>query len=321
MAAPAHLASESSILDLSACLTLEVLSIEDHAHTGLPHQLRRYKRQEGEVDIVPFDRDEGIRFPSRLKAFELIGLTADRFNLGWLKHTPQMNYVNIIGVRFLPALHKDSPDRPNSDRPKVDTLDNSVPISNSSSITSNCCANLPSSMWQLTDVQNHSLRHLQIHHHPTRHFRFKMLRNIPGLESLDLRDVPVDAIREAAEENDVDEGPTIEMSPKRFVVIFRLEIVGVTEATVESTALQLKTVLERYLPDVVKLHVDGLPVKNQVQWKRTNMCKIMSKIKGKSKEKNKGRSKDKNKGRRRGKSRQRSENKNEGPMALSICIN
>ncbi|KAF9967792.1 hypothetical protein BGZ70_008182 [Mortierella alpina] len=258
-AALAHFLPESSVqphpgpmLDLSACLALEVLSIEDHAHTGQPHQLRRYKRQEGEVDVVPFDRDQGIKFPSRLKALDLIGLTADKFNLGWLKHTPQINYVNVIGVRH--SLPQNSFDGLASD-----SLDDKNPHD------SDCSMSLPPSMWQLTDVQNLSLRHLQIHHHPTRHFRFKMLRNIPGLESLDLRDVPVDVIREAAEESEVGEGPTLEMSPKRFVVIFRLQIVGVVESTVEWTSLHLKTVLERYLPNVVKLHVDGLPVSQLIE--------------------------------------------------------
>ncbi|CAO3571911.1 unnamed protein product [Mortierella alpina] len=265
-AARARCSSESSvqhssetILDFSACLALEVLSIEDHPRSGQPHQLRRYKRQEGEVDVVPFDRDQGIKFPSRLKALDLIGLTADRFNLGWLKHTPQMNYINVIGVR-----HNRSDERVR-DNPEGGSLDSRTRDSNSNSRTSHCSRTLPPSMWQLTNVQNLTLRHLQIHHHPTRHFRFKMLRNIPGLESLDLRDVPVDVLQEAAEENDDDEGPPIEMSPERFVVIFRLQIVGVVDSTSKRTALHLKTVLERYLRDVVKLHVDGLPVSRLIE--------------------------------------------------------
>ncbi|KAF9951837.1 hypothetical protein BGZ72_006723 [Mortierella alpina] len=273
VAAPAHHVPESSmqsnpepILDLSACSALEVLKIEDFAHTGQPHQLQKYKRQEAESDVVPFDLDQGIRFPSRLKSLDMIGLTADRFNLGWLKFTPRINYVNIIGVRHhLPPLHTDSPD--GTDSNGDDSLDNNSLDSthSESSSMNNCCVYPSSSLWQVKDVQNHSLRHLQIHHHPTRHFRFEMLRNIPGLESLDLRDVPVDNLREAAEGIEVAGEPSSATTSTRYVVIFRLQILGVVESTVESTALHLKTALERYLPNVVKLHVDGLPVSRLIE--------------------------------------------------------
>lgn len=107
-----------AVVDLSHCVTLEVLWIEDLDRNGQPHRLRSWKnsvkdlfalaetggdnsREDDETkDMVPFLRDQGLILPGRLKSLTMVGLSANKFNFGWLRATPKLETLSIHGMRF-----------------------------------------------------------------------------------------------------------------------------------------------------------------------------------------------------------------------------
>ncbi|KAG0024622.1 hypothetical protein BGZ80_000473 [Entomortierella chlamydospora] len=92
------LAVTPRVIDFTPCVTLESLSIEDIDRNGRPQRLWRY-RAHGMKDVIPFDKDQGIKLPSKLKSFEMIGQSADRFNFGLLGTTPRLECLQILGMK------------------------------------------------------------------------------------------------------------------------------------------------------------------------------------------------------------------------------
>ncbi|KAF9111232.1 hypothetical protein BGX27_005208 [Mortierella sp. AM989] len=149
------------VIDFTPCETLESLTIEDLDHNGQPQQLLRQQAL-GSTDIVPFDQDQGIKLPSRLKSLEMIGYSANRFNFGWLRATSSLESLQILGPRCFVGSA---------------TLGAYI------------------SLWRWEGVNLPSLKQMIIHHSPARHFRFEILYQCPQLEFLDIRDVPLYAFR------------------------------------------------------------------------------------------------------------------------------
>ncbi|KAF9995733.1 hypothetical protein BGZ79_010547, partial [Entomortierella chlamydospora] len=153
------LAVTPRVIDFTPCVTLESLSIEDIDRNGRPQRLWRY-RAHGMKDVIPFDKDQGIKLPSKLKSFEMIGQSADRFNFGLLGTTPRLECLQILGMKC-----------------RAESTASSV----------------RESLWYWDDVNLPSLKSLVIHHSPAQHFRFELLYRCTQLESLDIRDIPEDA--------------------------------------------------------------------------------------------------------------------------------
>ncbi|KAF9180109.1 hypothetical protein BGZ50_006456 [Haplosporangium sp. Z 11] len=226
-------------VDFSLCETLEKIWIEDLDHVGRPHVLRQQKqrRRDDNIELFPFDQYQGVLLPARLKSLTIIGLSAAKFNFGWLRETPHLEYLCILGIQTHPV----------ADDIQEDTAA-------WGGVTSETCG----SFWQWQDVSLLRLRYLTIHHSPTHHFRFGILQHCPRLESLDIRGVPLHAIR-LYEEN-VKFFSNVEQQKCSNVACCRLEALPVHEASRENFLQQLGKVLESFLPNVVQLHLDGIPI-------------------------------------------------------------
>lgn len=176
---------EVAEVDLSYCETLEVLWIEDLDRNGRPHRLRSWKtsvkdllattetvgdnidRKDTETgDLVPFARDQGLVLPGRLKSLTMVGLSANRFNFGWLQLTPRLETLNIYGMRM-----------------RIDSQQLPPPTA--------------SSLWDIEGVFLPQLKHFSIHYAPARQFRFEVLMHCPRLVFLDVRDLCPGTVREA----------------------------------------------------------------------------------------------------------------------------
>ena len=175
---------EVAVVDLSYCETLEVLWIEDLDKNGRPHRLRSCKtsvkdllsttetggdidRKYNETrDLVPFEQDQGLVLPGRLKSLTMVGLSANRFNFGWLRSTPRLEALNIQGMRM-----------------RIDSQQLSLPTT--------------SPLWEIDGVFLPQLKHFSIHYAPARQFRFEVLKHCPRLVFLDVRDLCPGTVREA----------------------------------------------------------------------------------------------------------------------------
>ncbi|KAG0197242.1 hypothetical protein BGX28_009255 [Mortierella sp. GBA30] len=240
-------------IDLSVCEALEVLWIEDFDDSGRPHQLRRlYERGESgqHEDIVPFHQDQGLKLPASLKSIEMVGFSAEKFNFGWLRATTKLEYLNITGVRR-----------------RTHSLVTRAQYDNDS-----IAGERPGeSLWQWEGIELPYLKHLAVHHSPAQHFRFQILNNCPRLESVDIRNVPVEATQvpdATIQDNLCCHDGTQQGHQHRVasgVILCRLEILRVTQEFVAESAItfptRMKAFLERYLPNVTKLHLDGLSIR------------------------------------------------------------
>lgn len=175
---------EVAVVDLSYCETLEVLWIEDLDRNGRPHRLRSCKtsvkdllatieasgdidRKDNETgDLAPFARDQGLILPGRLKSLTMVGLSANRFNFGWLRSTPRLETLNIHGMRM-----------------RIDSQRLPLPTT--------------SSLWNIEGVFLPQLKLFSIHYAPARQFRFEVLKHCPRLVFLDVRDLCPGTVREA----------------------------------------------------------------------------------------------------------------------------
>ncbi|KAG0253942.1 hypothetical protein BG011_006049 [Mortierella polycephala] len=225
-------------VDFSLCETLEKIWIEDLDHIGRPHVLhqRKQKWRDNNTRILPFDQCQGVLLPTRLKSLTIIGFSADKFNFGWLRETSRLEYLCILGIQTHPRAYDIQGDK-----------------AAWGGVTSDTCG----TFWQWQGASLPRLRHLTIHHSPTRHFRFGILQHCPRLEFLDIRGAPLHAIRLYEENTKF----FIDVEQEKFsnVECCRLEVLFDHGASPENVLQQLGKVLESFLPNVVQLHLDGIP--------------------------------------------------------------
>ncbi|KAF8942991.1 hypothetical protein BGZ47_005928 [Haplosporangium gracile] len=256
------------VVDLSYCDTLEVLWIEDLDRNGQPHRLRSRKnsvkdlfaltengadgsRKDDETRyLVPFARDQGLVLPGRLKSLTMAGLSANRFNFGWLRLTPKLETLNIHGMRF--------------------QIDLQQPLSTT-------C------LWDIEGVFLPQLRSFSIHHAPARQFRFEVLKPCPRLVNLDVRDLCPGTVYEALVYPEGKRGAASASGGGRGSRISREESGG--EESIFATKIstcrfellhpnhnhdhdhrthhiqgrEMIKLLEWYFPRLSHLHLDGVP--------------------------------------------------------------
>ncbi|KAF9348136.1 hypothetical protein BGX26_000426 [Mortierella sp. AD094] len=215
------------VIDFTPCVTLESLSIEDLDRNGRPQRLWRHQAR-GKKDVIPFDQDQGVKLPSKLKSFEMIGQSADRFNFGLLRATPGLECLQILGIKR-----------------RIEST----------------AFNVRASLWRWDDVNLPSLKNLAIHHSPAQHFRFEVLYQCTQLESLDIRDIHEDAFRvcsgylhpqSAASNRDI-------TAKFEKLTKSRIEVLRTPGSQSPVTVCGLSDVLQRYFSNVTQLHLDGIP--------------------------------------------------------------
>ncbi|KAG0287564.1 hypothetical protein BGZ96_008527 [Linnemannia gamsii] len=289
-----------AVVDLSHCETLEVLWIEDLDRNGQPHRLRSWKnsvkdlfaisefggddnREDDETeDMVPFPRDQGLILPGRLKSLTMVGLSANKFNFGWLRATPKLETLSIHGMRF---------------RRFDDAQFLPLPAT---------------TLWDPDRVFLPQLKYISIHHAPAQQFRFEVLKHCPLLDFLDIRDLCPESIREALVYPDGEHKATLasgsdgcgsgcggcgsgrgrrgrcgsgaggnesdfatKISTCRFEFLFRqqnhtrhIQRKGTIRASREEdlangvfTGAEMVKLLEWYFPRLTRLHLEGIPAK------------------------------------------------------------
>jgi len=227
--ASTNLSFPPTVVDFSLCRTLEVLSIEDFDKHGRPQQLRS-RRRTGLPMLDPFHPEHGIKLPSCLKSLEMIGFSANRFNFGWLKETPRLERLQILGVRHI----------------YPGTL------------------GIQGSLWHWEEVMLPRLRYMAVHHLPAHHFRFEILYQCPRLESLDIREVhPLILCDHEATDLRRARGTRIPSSStgRLLQTRCRLEILTVQSCPLPLTPVDLMRVLQVFLPNVTHFRVDGIPIR------------------------------------------------------------
>ncbi|KAI8600516.1 hypothetical protein EDD21DRAFT_376974 [Dissophora ornata] len=236
---PMDSAAAPIMVDFSLCETLFSLWIEDLDSNGQPHNLRS-RAGLGDTDLTPFDQDAGIRLPSRLRSLNIIGFSAERFNFGWLKAAPRLEYLQVLGLRRRAKEHSGAP-------------------------------GVHPSMWQWEGVTMPHLKHMAIHHSPTRHFRFQILQQCPSLESLDARDICVEALQGPNDDPTVAVDPDIHVesakkprelhAARRDLTTCRLEILPAQDLNAYDVVPKMVHVLQTYFTNVTRLHLDGIPAR------------------------------------------------------------
>ncbi|KAF9539811.1 hypothetical protein EC957_004939 [Mortierella hygrophila] len=256
--------NEVAVVDLSYCETLEELWIEDLDKNGRPHRLQSWKTSVKDLfttaetggdidgkgnetgDLVPFARDQGLVLPGRLKSLSMVGLSASKFNFGWLRSTPRLEALNIHGMR----IHIDSQPLP-------------PPTT--------------SPLWDIEGVFLPQLKHLSIHYAPAHHFRFEMLKHCPRLMFLDVRDLCPGTVREALVHpggelgtasasrgghggGSIEESGGGESIFATKISTCRFEFLHPNHIHHLQGGEMVK-LLEWYLPRLRHLHLDGVPVK------------------------------------------------------------
>ncbi|KAI7816035.1 hypothetical protein BC939DRAFT_482363 [Gamsiella multidivaricata] len=191
------------------------------------------------IPMLPFAQDQGLKLPARLKALEMIGHSADRFNFGWLSATPRLERLQILGIR----------------------TKGQIGLIESESQTS---------PWHWRAVVLLYLKEMVVHHSPARHFMFEIVQQCPRLEVLDVR-----GVRWTAFQTFNDHSPVIietgmqsrysEISSargKEYLTCCRMEITpGAQELSAPKMFSGLKHVFHTYFSNVVKLRVDGVPAR------------------------------------------------------------
>ncbi|KAG0317342.1 hypothetical protein BGZ99_006350 [Dissophora globulifera] len=213
----------AEVVDLSPCTTLETLWIEDLDHTGQPHQLRSVRRlDETGCAVQPFNQHQGLRLPPQLITLKLLGFSAGRFNFGWLKATPRLEQLQVLGMRYSidPRIEEDQ-----------------------------------ESLWQWEGVSLPRLKHMVVHHAPAHHFRFEILHQCLQLETLDVREVSWTALRNSREGLQF-AATTINMD----LTVCRLEILPSKRLDPSTLLSGLRRVLQSHLANTVHLHLDGVPI-------------------------------------------------------------
>ncbi|KAF9198905.1 hypothetical protein BGZ49_000147 [Haplosporangium sp. Z 27] len=215
------------VVDFTLCKTLEYLLIEDLDRNGRPQRLRRQQALE-KVEVVPFDQYQGVKLPANLKSFEMVGLSANVFNFGWLRSTPGLERLQILGKRR-----------------QMDSK----------------ASNLHTPLWHWDDFDLLSLKHLAIHHSPAFYFRFDMLNKCQQLESLDIRDISLDAFRVYGDNLFSQSSNDVQDSALRFENLkrCRLEVLMTPGLSMPVTTHELDRVLQTYFMNVTQLHLDGIP--------------------------------------------------------------
>ncbi|KAF9096588.1 hypothetical protein BGX23_010889 [Mortierella sp. AD031] len=282
-------------VDLSQCETLEALWIEDLDVNGQPQRLRSWRNLspvmdtsvgDGDVyegvaagdvggsrDLIPFEHDRGLCLPRRLRSLNLVGMSAHRFNFGWLRSTPKLESVNVHGMRI---------------RLGATTATTAATGDTKAAWMTPRRLRLPPSLWNLEGVFLPQLRHLSIHHAPARHFRFNILKHCPQLVSLDIRDLHPDTIREAlcplfieqeagrgedeggeGEERDVLESLATKITICRFEIL-RVPAWVQSDSTWEQepepiAVPEMVKLLELYFPRLTQLHLDGIPTAQTIE--------------------------------------------------------
>ncbi|KAG0006895.1 hypothetical protein BGZ65_002202 [Modicella reniformis] len=243
-----------TMVDFSPCETLEVLSIEDFDQYGRPQQLRLMKA--GIKAVNPFCQECGIKLPSRLKSLEMTGFSANRFNFGWLRATPRLERLQVLGMRQQQQQWFCQEDM------DPETLDSHIQ---------------EESLWDWKGVLLPELTYLAVHHSPAFHFRFEILGQCPRLESLDIREIHPQVLGTTSRSDDevVNTGTDIRSAStgthgggdsgvtsdgKPLLTRCRLEILSVQGEPLSLTTIDLARVLRAFLPNIIRLHVDGIPV-------------------------------------------------------------
>ncbi|KAG0376867.1 hypothetical protein BGX24_007081 [Mortierella sp. AD032] len=270
------------VVDLSHCETLKVLWIEDLDSEGRPHRLRTWKNSvkdlmpdnddDGNDDgaglsgskpllLVPFARDQGLILPGRLKSLTMVGMSANRFNFGWLHWTPRLEALNIHGMRF----------RVDANSPTMVTM---IPT------------RIPESLWDMKGVFLPQLKTFSIHHSPAMQFRFEVLKHCPRLFCLDVRDLHPGIVREALMYPSKEQGAS-GTAPRGVESVFAARIstcrfeflqhgcthprgqgdmirapresVIDSSSSVSITGSEMVKLLEWYFPRLRHLHLDGVP--------------------------------------------------------------
>lgn len=256
-----------TVVDLSYCETLEVLWIEDLDRNGRPHRLQSWKtsvkhllattetggdigrKDNDRGDLVPFARDQGLVLPGRLKSLTMVGLSANRFNFGWLQSTPRLETLNIHGMKM-----------------RIDWQQTPPPMT--------------SSLWDIEGVFLPQLKHVLIHYAPARQFRFEVLKHCPRLVFLDVRDLCPGTVREALVRpgGDLGKAPALVVgggggskaesggeesifATKISTCRFELLHPSNNNHMHHLQGGEMVKLLEWYFPRLSHLHIDGVPAK------------------------------------------------------------